>query len=357
MNKLLFVVITGLIFAACTKKEESAVFYNPILDSGQNPSACFVDDFYYYTQETSSGIRIWKTKDITNLRNAISKDIEIPSPSNYKNNIWGIEIVKIFGKWYIYYAADNGSSDNHQIFVLECVGNDPMNDEFVQKGPIITNSDWNWALHASPFIYKDELYLIWSGWPQRRITEENQCIYIAKMENPWTLASNRIKICSPELEWERQWINPDGGRTAYPIYVNESPQFLLGKDEKTAYIFYSASGCWTPYYCIGMLSNDSGDLLNPSAWKKCKEPVFSLNAEENVWGPGSPSFIPSPDYTETYIIYTARSVPNSNTRYEETSSPSPRIQKIEWSESGMPILGTPKGLNTPLKKPSGTIIN
>ena len=69
-----------------------------------------------------------------------------------------------------------------------------------------------------------QLYLLWSGWPERRHETETQCIYIARMENPWTTSSNRVMISLPDHEWERQWINPDGHRSAYPIYVNENPE-------------------------------------------------------------------------------------------------------------------------------------
>ena len=86
------------------------------------------------------------------------------------------------------------------------------------------------------------------------------------MSNPWTLKSSRILISKPEYEWERQWVNPDGTRTAYPIYVNESPQFFHSRDNRKILIYYSASGCWTPYNCIGMLTaNDNSDLLNPAS--------------------------------------------------------------------------------------------
>ncbi len=50
-------------------------------------------------------------------------------------HIWAPEIHRLFGKWYIYYAG----SDVDDIwalrpYVLECSGDDPMNDEWVEKG-------------------------------------------------------------------------------------------------------------------------------------------------------------------------------------------------------------------------------
>ena len=103
------------------------------------------------------------------------------------------------------------------------------------------------------------------------------------MENPWTLATERVLISKPEYEWERQWVNPDGGRTAYPIYVNESPQYFHSKDNRTVIVYYAASGCWSPYYCTGMLTADAdSDLLNPASWKKSPVPVFQQITEDGV---------------------------------------------------------------------------
>ena len=54
-----------------------------------------------------------------------------------KAQLMAPEIHRINNKWYIYYAADDGNTDNHQIFVLENDAETPMTGEFKQKGPII----------------------------------------------------------------------------------------------------------------------------------------------------------------------------------------------------------------------------
>lgn len=101
-----------------------------------------------------------------------------------------------------------------------------------------------------------------------------------------------------------------------------------------------------------MLTCDAGaDLLNPKSWTKATEPVFYQSPQDSVWGPGSPSFIPSPDSTEWYILYTARNIPNGITG--ESESRSPRLQKITWDKSNMPVLGKPLPVSTLLPKPSG----
>lgn len=186
----------------------------------------------------------------------------------------------------------------------------------------------------------------------RRVSTEHQCIYIAKMKNPWTLESDRVLLSKPEFEWERQWINPDGSKTAYTIYVNESPQFYKSRKGDKIFIFYSASGTWTCFYAVGMLMADAdSDLLDPDSWTKSTRPVFKQCPENKVYGPGHVSFIPSPDGKEDYLLYDARSVENDPAGSRDSRTP--RLQKIEWDKDGIPYLGVPLPLSVRLNKPSG----
>ena len=96
------------------------------------------------------------------------------------------------------------------------------------------------------------------------------------MANPWTLEGERVMISKPDYEWERQWINPDGDRSAYPIYVNENPQAILSPDQQQVIVLYSASGIWTVYTAVGMLSAPAtANLLDTAVWVKSPEPILS----------------------------------------------------------------------------------
>lgn len=328
------------------------VYTNPLLSRGGDPWAVFHNGIYYYIQSMSDRITLWATDDITRLAEASQKDVWVPQNSSNAFHLWGPEIHYINNKWYIYCCADDGNIDNRQIYVLENESADPMKGEFVMKGRISTDEDNNWAIHASTFEHGGKRYLIWCGWQKRRVYQENQCIYIAEMENPWTLASDRILISEPEYEWECQWISIDGNKTAYPIRVNEAPQFFYSLKKDKLLIYYSASGNWTPYYCVGLLTADTdSDLLNPASWKKAPEPVFKQAPENHVYGPGSICFIPSPDGKEWYMLYHAR-----KSLYDMLvlDSRTPRMQKIEWDKEGIPVLGIPQKEGFPLRKPSGT---
>lgn len=328
-------------------------YTNPLLERGADPWSWFHEGKYYYINSGQNKLWLRATEDITDLRNVKAQPIWTPTDPSNSKNLWAPEIHRIHGKWYVYYAADGGNTDDHQMYVLENPNNDPFTGEFVMKGRISTDKDNNWAIDGSVFEHKGQLYMVWSGWQTRRVTTETQCIYIARMSNPWTLSSERVLLSKPELEWERKYINPNGQKPGHIIYVNEGPQPLKSPQGKYIHIIYSASGCWTPYYALGLLTAEVGaDLLDPRSWKKSGEPVFSQSPENGVYGPGHNSFFKSPDGKEDYILYHARSVLVSPPKSGETRSP--RMQKFTWKANDYPDFGVPLPASMKLPKPSGT---
>ncbi len=336
--------------------EKVATFTNPLLPEGPDPWALWHDGQYYYMHTLQNKLVLWKTKDITDLKNAPQKTVWVPTDPSNSSNLWAPEIHRIDNKWYIYYAADDGNTDNHQLYVLENENADPFEGEFVMKGRISTDKDNNWAIDGSLFQCQGTWYMVWSGWQTRRVDTETQCIYIARMENPWTLGSERVVISKPELEWERHWKNEDGGwNPPHIVYVNEGPQPLISRGGKYVHVVYSASGVWTPHYALGLLTAKMGDdLLNPASWKKAAKPIFRQSPGDGVYGTGHNSFFKSPDGTEDYILYHARDTQFDPPGKGDTRSP--RAQKIEWDENGYPVMGKPLPITTELAKPSGTEI-
>lgn len=297
---------------------------------------------------------LWKTRDITDIRNAEKKTVWMPTDPTNKYDLWAPEIHHIDGKWYIYYAADDGNTDNHQMYVLENTHSDPFQGEFTMKGRISTDKDNNWAIDGSVFEHQGKLYMVWSGWQTRRVDTETQCIYIARMANPWTLDSERVLISKPELEWERHYKNVDGSEPSHKIFVNEGPQPLKSPQGKYIHIVYSASGVWTPYYALGMLTAPTdADLLNPASWQKSPQPLFKQSPENSVYGTGHNSFFKSPDGKEDYILYHARDTQTDPPGMGDTRTP--RTQKIEWDSNDYPVFGIPYPKGKRLKKPSGTV--
>lgn len=337
--------------AEASPQTDTTMYTNPLMDSGPDPYAIFYEGKYYYTQNGEDQIVLWETEDISQVRQARTRVAWTGRGKENGYHLWAPELHRINNKWYLYYSADNGHMDNQHIFVLENEAASPMEGEFVLKGCIVTDPDNHWAIHPNVFLHRGQLYMLWSGRPDHRTNQIMQYIYIAGMENPWTLSSERVVLSKPEYEWERQWISPDGNKQDRPAFINESPQFLRSPDGSRLFVFFSASGSWTPYFCTGLLTAYAdSDLLNPASWKKLPEPVLMQNREQDIYGPGSVSFTTSPDGKEYYFLYHARNIPCDAPG--AIDSRSPRLQQMQWDEKGMPVLPPPARAGTLLKRPS-----
>ena len=241
--------ILSLLSCGGEKEEKEQLF-----DPGCYPYAVRHGDNYYFIRQADNtkNITITTTTDLTRVADGKSKQVWPLGGKKADTDIWSPELHYIKGKWYIYFEADDGNTDNHEIYVLENTAATPTEGTFRLKGAVRTNAEWNFGIHPTTFTVGGRQYLVWSGWPKRRSDAETQCIYIAAMSNPWTVSSDRVLISQPTYEWERQWINPDGTRSAYPIYVNENPTVTMSRDGSRVIVYYSASGCWTPYRCEGI---------------------------------------------------------------------------------------------------------
>lgn len=353
MKRYDIIFVIALVLTVVSACAHGDYYNNPLLDRGPDPWALYHNGYYYYMNTTQNDLQLRKTKDITDLRHAQVKTIWTPTDPANSHDLWAPEIHFMQGKWYVYYAADDGNSDNHQLYVLENDSPDPMDGEFHMKGRISTDKDNNWAIDGSVFENNGSLYLVWSGWQTRRVDTETQCIYIARMKNPWTLGSERVLISKPELEWECHYRNPDGSMLDHIVYVNEGPQPLYSPDGKLIHVVYSASGCWTPYYALGMLTaNADADLLTPASWHKVQEPLFRQSPKNGVYGTGHNSFFKSPDGKEDYILYHARDYQTDQPGQGDQRNP--RCQKFTWDDRGYPVFGVPVSKKTRLRKPSGT---
>jgi GH43 family beta-xylosidase len=115
------------------------------------------------------------------------------------------------------------------------------------------------------------------------------------------------------------------------------------------FVIYSASGCWTDYYALGLLTfTGRSNLLDSSEWKKNPQPVFKQSPENGVYAPGHNSFFKSPDGKEDWILYHANDQAGQGCgRYR-----SPRAQKFIWNKDGSPKFGQPVKTGVRLAIPS-----
>jgi GH43 family beta-xylosidase len=344
IQKKINLLLLLLIISFITSFSQQKTFTNPLLPSGADPWNIYYGGYYYYTNSMQDSIVIWKTKNLSDLATAQRVTVFIPpSGTNYSKELWAPEIHFIDKKWYVYFAADNGENKNHRIYVLENASRDPMKGNWILKGKLKDDKN-KWAIDGSVFYYKSKLYFVWAGWEDDVNGQQN--IYIAKMKNPWTLEGKRVKISSPVLDWEMDGDLNDADNPPH-VNVNEGPEALIHGNR--LFLIYSASGCWTDSYALGLLSfNDKKNVLDSSAWIKSLQPVFKKSIANGVYAPGHNSFFKSPDGKEDWILYHANAKPGQGCGMKR----SPRAQKFTWNKDGTPFFGEPFQAGVPMLIPS-----
>ena len=325
--------IFTLLAGSCSRQQRSPQLSDIVFHDACYPYVQLWQGNYYATIQPRQGdsIILYTSRDPRQLGEGRSRLIWHDSRMKH---IWSPELHRLNSKWYLYFEADDGNTDNHQLYVLENSSDDPMKGEFQMKGVITTNDEWNFGLHPTSIVVRGQQYLLWSGWQHRRSETEIQCIYIAQMRNPWTLDSERVLLSQPDLEWERQWINPDGLRSNYPIFVNENPEVFLTDDGRHVCVCYSASGIWTVYHVLGMLTAPSdADLLNPSSWTKSKEPLFigQSSRSDSLYSCSNISLAPTADGKGYWLFYEANSVDDAGAQHRDI-----HLRPLVWNSEGLP---------------------
>jgi|SRR5690625_1814575 len=291
------------------------------------------DGFYYFTGSHPQYDRIVlrRAKSLNDLQEAEEVAIWWKHDSgNLSELIWAPEIHRANEKWYIYFAAaPNKNIDddtfNHRMYVLENTSDNPLEGDWVERGEVKTGMS-TFSLDATIFFHKGEQFYLWAQQDLNIMGHSN--LYIAKMENPWTLATDPVMLTKPELPWEIKG-----------FWVNEGPAVLIRNGK--VFITYSGSATGVDY-CMGLLTaNEEDDLLNPNSWTKKQEPVFQSCPENGQYGPGHNSFTESEDGDDTILVYHARNYTYiiGDPLYDPNRHA--RAQQLNWDENGNPIFGKP----------------
>jgi len=258
------------------------------------------DGTYYFTGSDPSYDRISlrESSTLSGISKAKEKVIWKKHETGIMScHIWAPELHYLCGKWYIYFAAGE-KEDVWKIrpYILECTGPNPMEDDWIEKGPIKCSTDDEFSfrafsLDATVFEHQDELYLVWAE--KVGVGKMISNLYIAKMQDPYQLKTTQVLLTTPDYDWERKG-----------YWVNEGPAIL--KRNGRIFLTYSASSTGA-YYCVGMLSAmEDSNLLDPRSWEKEPCPVLSTDAEKGIYGPGHNSFTKSEDGQSDIMVFHAR---------------------------------------------------
>jgi len=309
-------------------------FGNVLVNYGADPYVTYQDGYYYYIRvKQDRSIWVSKSRELSRIGQVEPKMVYEPSGDEPSAELWAPEIHYLDGKWYIYYTA--GAGANHRMYVLESETADAQG-KYIFKGKLAPETD-RWAIDQTVLEHDGQLYAVWSGW--EGAVNVDQRIYIAKMDNPWTISGERVELSKPEYDWEKQGGSP---------FINEGAQIAKAPDG-TVNIVYSASGSWSDFYCLGSLTlKKDADPMEESSWMKAEKPVFEKN-NSTTFSTGHACFTTSPDGEEDYIVYHATK--NSGDGWNGRGV---RTQKVYWNEDGTLDIGNALEYNAQVNWPSGT---
>src|ERR1700730_8827355 len=297
------VILTIISFLLLTTQCPAQTFTNPLM-TGADPWIVYDSGVYYSTATymnacTTAVICVRSATTLTGLANAPWVGLWNPPAHGQPNccDVWAPELYKISGVWYIYYAASdciegvdpgcNGS--HHRLFVLQANSSDPlgsysMGNTGLPNGQL---ADSTGGVGIDPDVFRaanGSLYLTWScGYSGLAST----CV--APMRDALHVSGTTALISQPTLTWETRHNDP-----------TQEGQVGFTRNGNT-YITYSAS----PYYvwdsyCVGLLVNTNGNILDPNSWTKVG-PIFDRH--DTAGDVASFVFVPSPDGTETWTFY------------------------------------------------------
>jgi GH43 family beta-xylosidase len=336
-TRLIVVALLTASAVAPAPAEQNATFTNPIVADGQDPWVVQHGGSFFYCYAQGRSIRVRRAQRLHEIAQGQETVVwTAPASGPGSRNIWAPELHRIADRWYIYFAADDGDNRNHRMFVLRSGGDDPLGP-YDSVGRVGDETD-RWAIDGTVYRHADgRLFFIWSGWPGDENGQQN--LYIAPMSDPVTIAGPRVLISESTLPWE----------THSDPKVNEAPQVL--RRAGRVHVIYSAGGSWTDDYCLGRLTLTGDDPLEPAAWSKHPEPVFSKT--DRVLGPGHACFLRLDNALgpADWIVYHAAKKKGSGWDRDI------RLQPFAWDADGNPVFGRPIPPGVPIDPPRALELN
>ena len=288
------------------------------------------DGNYYFTATVPEYDRIIlrRAESLEGLKEAEEKVIwKKHERGSMGNHIWAPELHYLDGEWYLYFAAGDAEDKWHiRPYVLRCRQKDPFMGHWEEMGMMQCAQEdefsfRSFSLDGTVFENQGKRYYVWAE--KTGVGKMISNLYIAQMETPVRLKTAQVLLSTPDYPWERRG-----------FWVNEGPAVLhhAGK----IYLTYSASDTGVNY-CMGMLSMDENqDVLDPTNWKKCRNPVLASDEEKGIYGPGHNSFTEDEE-GRPILVFHART--EKEIKGDPLYNPNRHtmLMPFGWKEGGEPV--------------------
>ena len=310
---------------------------NPFIEQRADPFILRHEDNYYFIASVPEYDRLEIRRAPTLEELPEAEPVVVwrkPDAGPMSELIWAPELHFIDGRWIIWFAAastrefDALGMFQHRMFALVCNDADPLSGKWQEKGQIKTPFD-TFALDATTFQHQGRQWYLWAQ--KAPDIAGNSNLYLAELENPWTLKGEPVMLSKPEFDWECRG-----------FLVNEGPAVL--KHGSRLFVSYSASAT-DENYCMGLLWIDAdADPLDASNWHKSPQPVFTTSVENRQFGPGHNSFTVTPEGDDV-LVYHARNYTEIEGDPLYDPNRHTRLKRVVWDADGMPDFGIPPADN------------
>ncbi|KAF2465370.1 alpha-L-arabinofuranosidase II [Lindgomyces ingoldianus] len=289
---------------------------------------------YYMTFTAGDRVEIWSADSLFEFEKRAKKDVIWRPPPNtpYSGDLWAPELHSLYGRWYVYFAADDPAHGNksHRMYVLAGPPSDqsPLNPQAWNfEGRLQGIPEDQWAIDGTVISLHGGLCFVYSGWPLgENSSESKQEIFIIEMESPTCCTGTPVRISTPDHPWEYS------GKSG----INEGPQFLSSPDGRWTGIVYSCAGSWTHEYKMNILHFVGGNPLEVASWRKSGQPLLMARRDDAPpYGPGHGNFVVvnGPAGQEVWGVFHAT---DKKTGWEGRKA---RIMRVGWGEGG-PFMGS-----------------
>ncbi|MBQ4599649.1 MAG: family 43 glycosylhydrolase [Clostridia bacterium] len=343
MKKWFTLLLTACMCCALLLTASAETLSGTLVRSGTADPWLFTDgEKYYLTQTGTSRIAVFASDTLDGLKTP-TIDENIAYTSYYDGVVYDPTVIELFGEdaaingtwspeihyiseedfgaeyagWYMFVALRKNTGDSSvvRMVVLKSTTDSPNGP----YGHPISGT----ANCSQPLLQEDgSIYDVWGcGQSILRIAEGpykgiyatwvaeegrgnsdndgtfHQKLMIAKLSNPFTLASDPAIITTPTQDWEYA-----GASSTYPRVV-EGGTAVYGTNGEV-FLTYSGSGYWSDYG-LGQLTWTGGDPLLTSSWVKLPDtasedgaltnPIFTATTADDLRGAGHASFITDKD--------------------------------------------------------------
>ena len=295
--------------ALSTDRAAVASTYKNPLRVGADPWVIYRDGYYYMVCTSSRGFYCYRSSTLDGLAYANGVPIWTPPATvtaankMYSKDFWSPELHYVeadeFGEeyagWWLYFAADDGNNENHRLFCVRALTDDPLGaygspvtGEVGVPVKMVVDNDTTWAIGQTLLRANGKTYLMWTSETGRGTANFRQNNSIALLKNPYEVASETTIFNVSDYDWEKHGYAYNAATgAAYPMVV-EGATAVYG-DNGEIIVTYTGSGYWTSYYALGKLVLKAGaDPLDKNSWIKSAKPMFTR--QNGIHGPGHAAF-------------------------------------------------------------------